>query len=131
MGSASGHAEPSDPGVPDGVRGAPPAGPTDAEIAGAYAAYGGSVHARIVAHVRYPEDAARAGIQGTVDVRLVLGQSGELLAIDLPPGIDARLARAALEAVTQAAPFGPPPRALVSRQPTVAFDLPVRFVLRR
>ena len=103
---------------------APSGDGSDLDLAG----YGRSVHARIVANVRFPERAARERIEGTVVVELALDGAGRLLRATVVGDAHEVLRAAALEAVTQAAPFPAPP-GNGTRQ--IAFQVPLRFFLRR
>ena len=126
-GTGEGNAPPASTAAP-----APqiPAGPSAEELGAFMASYGASVHARVVAQVHFPEAAARAGVAGTVIVEIAIDGAGRLVGAQVVGDAPALLKPAALEAVTRAAPFGPPPGPLIAGGRPLVFQLPVRFVLR-
>lgn len=83
-----------------------------------------------VARRRYPRQARRLGLEGTVIVNVIVASDGTLDAVTLadrenaPPG----LARAAIKAVEEAAPFPPFPEEL--NEQTLAFVLRVTYRLQ-
>lgn len=92
-------------------------------------AYSGRVLARIEAAKRYPEEARAFGAAGAAVVRFAVGRSGELARVLLArsSGV-AAIDRGALDAVRNAAPFGPPPNdapTLIWLEVRVRFDLTV------
>ncbi|QSQ20755.1 TonB family protein [Pyxidicoccus parkwayensis] len=79
-------------------------------------------------NVRYPHQAAMAGIQGRLVVRISVGTRGQILALSVlgncPHYV---LCDAAMQAVRDAAPFPPPPPELGAR---VTVELPFNYHLR-
>nr|BDT30943.1 energy transducer TonB [Myxococcus sp. MH1] len=79
-------------------------------------------------NVRYPHQAAMAGIEGRFALRITVGARGQLLALSIvgrcPHYV---LCDAAMAAVREAAPFPPPPSAL---GPRVTVELPFNYHLR-
>ncbi|MCP3065545.1 energy transducer TonB [Myxococcus sp. K38C18041901] len=79
-------------------------------------------------NVRYPHQAAMAGIEGRFALRITVGTRGQLLALAIvgrcPHYV---LCDAAMAAVREAAPFPPPPSAL---GPRVTVELPFNYHLR-
>lgn len=79
-------------------------------------------------NVRYPHQAAMAGIQGKLVVRISVGARGQLLGLEIsgrcPHSV---LCDAALQAVRDAAPFPAPPPELGGR---VTVELPFNYHLR-
>lgn len=89
--------------------------------------YMNNLRKRVAAHRRYPYQARRAGIEGTVCLKLRLDAAGRLAALTPTCGAPTRaLLEAALDAVRAAAPFGPLPSALGAE---LAAELPVVFRL--
>ncbi|MCP3136285.1 TonB family protein [Pyxidicoccus xibeiensis] len=79
-------------------------------------------------NVRYPHQAAMAGIEGKLVIQISVGSRGQLLGLKVhgycPHYV---LCDAALQAVRDAAPFPPPPPELGGR---VTVELPFNFFLR-
>ncbi|TQF15219.1 TonB family protein [Myxococcus llanfairpwllgwyngyllgogerychwyrndrobwllllantysiliogogogochensis] len=79
-------------------------------------------------NVRYPHQAAMAGIEGRFSLRITVGARGQLLELSVvghcPHSV---LCDAAQAAVRDAAPFPPPPAAL---GPRVTVELPFNYHLR-
>ena len=79
-------------------------------------------------NVRYPHQAAMAGIQGRLVVRISVGARGQLLGLEIagrcPHSV---LCDAAMQAVRDAAPFPAPPPELGGR---VTVELPFNYHLR-
>lgn len=84
------------------------------------------VRAEIAACVRYPRDAVRQGIEGTVDLRLTLDAKGGLLAAVPLRETPTLLVRPAVSAAYRAAPFPPNPNRSCE---VVSVILPVHFRL--
>jgi protein TonB len=79
-------------------------------------------------NVRYPHQAAMAGIEGKLVVRISVGARGQLLGLEVagycPHYV---LCDAAIQAVRDAAPFPAPPPELGGR---VTVELPFNYHLR-
>ncbi len=85
------------------------------------------VRARIEARKRYPWNARNLGWEGEVVVSFSIDAAGALRGLKIDRGSGYRiLDRAALAAVTEAAPFPPPPAVL---SPPVSIQVPIRFSL--
>ena len=133
--AASGHE--GAPGPSGGVSAGTPAPPNAAAPAPAPAAdpaamraYMQAVGARIQAAMRYPEQAERDGVEGTVLLRLVILPDGALRAATIDGGdADALLRAAALDAARRAGPLPVPPAAMAAFGP-LALRVPLRFSLR-
>lgn len=79
-------------------------------------------------NVRYPHQAAMAGIEGRFSLRITVGARGQLLELSVVGSCPHYvLCDAAQAAVRQAAPFPPPPAAL---GPRVTVELPFNYHLR-
>lgn len=102
---------------------AEPAGPG----ADARAAYAGALFRLIDANKAYPEQALRRGEEGTVVLRLTIARDGSLLAVESAAPAPRRLVKAALDAVSRAAPFPPLPPPLAADE--AVFEVPVVYRL--
>ena len=81
----------------------------------------------LTGNVEYPESARRAGVEGQVVVRFVVGETGEIRDVRVASSPDPRLSQAALQAV-HAARFRPATRD--GRPVAVEFAVPVTFRVR-
>ena len=90
------------------------------------------VRAGILAALRYPPSARRAGLEGVVVVRLALDESGAVATATVRPPVPAQtLCAAALAAVRRAGPFPDAGQAIrAGRIPATAI-IPIRFRLEK
>lgn len=103
------------------VRGAP-----GLDVAALRGRYLGQLRARVLARREYPRLARRAGLEGTVCLRIVVDAAGRLAQLRPTCAAPAPLVEAALSAVRASAPFGPLPSGLGSE---LILDLPMVFQL--
>jgi TonB family protein len=101
---------------------------TDDVRAGLTGQYAALLHAQIVRHRIYPEQALRRGEEGVVKLRLVLTRDGALREVKSLSDNPVRLVAASLEAVQAAVPFPPLPAALGSNEET--FEVAVVYKIR-
>jgi protein TonB len=116
------------------VGGAPAAGGSQApapDDGGDVASYGMAVYARIVAAVQFPEQASREKIQGIVNVQILLEPDGRLRSAAVIGPSEPVLREAALDAVRRAAPFPTPPRRVAASGGPIAYEIPLRFFLKK
>jgi periplasmic protein TonB len=95
------------------------------------AEYGQAVYARIVARVRFPEEADRERSQGTITLHIFIEPDGRLRSVTMAGQGEAVLRDAAIDAVRRAAPFPPPPPRLAAAGVPLFFEMPLRFSRRR
>jgi TonB family protein len=103
------------------VRGAP-----GIDVAALRARYLGQLRERVLARREYPRLARRAGLEGTVCLRIAVDAAGRLAQLQPSCVAPAPLVEAALSAVRAAAPFGPLPGGLGTE---LVLDLPMVFQL--
>lgn len=112
---------------------APPSGEIQAtsrpESDAAFRAYMMRLHDRIASHRVYPPQALRRREEGDVRLRVLLARDGRLLGILNLAEASLNLTEAARQAVSDAAPFDPPPKGDDGSQ-TLAFEVTVAFRLR-
>lgn len=115
----------SNPGL---VLAPPPPRPTVAQLNAWREQYFETMFRDRFENVRYPHQAAMAGIQGKLVVRIAVGSRGQILDLGVlgkcPHFV---LCDAAMQAVRDAAPFPPPPPELGGR---VTVELPFNYHLR-
>ncbi len=113
-----------DTGPPGGVSGiAGTGGGGDRSVLSDYIR---NVRARINRHKRYPPEAAREGIEGTVTVSFLLGRSGAVLDKRIAVGSGhPALDEAALAAIGDSSPFPPFPDTLPLE--TLLLRLPINY----
>jgi len=106
----------------------PPPGPSHADLDAARRGYAERLARAIAQHKRYPQVARMRGWQGEVLVNLKLNDSGAVLEsrIERSSGYEI-LDKQALEMVSKAAPFPPPPEILKSS--VFNIQVPVSFKL--
>ncbi len=93
-------------------------------------AYGGRLAAWFSRHLFFPEAARRAGLSGSVRLRVRIGRRGELLAAEILERTGSELfATAAMQLAQRAAPFPPPPAELLGDQ--VEITVPLLYRLER
>lgn len=97
-----------------------------ADLAALRGRYLGQLRERVLARREYPRLARRAGLEGTVCLRISVDAAGRLAQVRPTCAAPAPLLESALRAVREAAPFGPLPGAL---GPQLVVDLPVVFQL--
>lgn len=101
------------------------AGSVDLELV--RASYLGRIRAELSRCRRYPYQAKRLGIEGTVYLRFSIGRNGSTGQVAFARGTtDAELRAAALESLRAASPFEPPPPELGSG---LTVEVPISFVL--
>ncbi|NPC84721.1 energy transducer TonB, partial [Pyxidicoccus fallax] len=114
----------SNPGL---VLAPPPPRPTEEQLSTWREQYFETMFRDRFENVRYPHQAAMAGIQGKLVVRISVGTRGQLLGLEIagycPHYV---LCDAAIQAVRDAAPFPPPPPELGGR---VTVELPFNYHL--
>lgn len=109
-------------GPPEAAPPAPP--PFDARAAESN--YWHTVRASIAQHLRYPPDARRRGLEGRVNVSVVLDGRGGLSKVDVVDSSSDQFTRAVLAAVRAAAPFA---ASDTTRTNVVSAVVPVEFRL--
>jgi periplasmic protein TonB len=103
------------------------AGGGSADVAAARAQYLQRLRQRVIERRQYPHAALRAGLEGTVCLRVSLDAAGRISELRPTCGpLPAPLLQAALRAVRAAEPFGPLPSGVGQ---TLSVDLPVVFTL--
>lgn len=113
-------------GARTGSVGSAGAGAPAADLTALRSRYLGQLRQRVMARREYPRMARRAGLEGTVCLRISLDASGRVAQVRPTCAAPDLLLEAALRAVQAAAPFGPLPSALGSQ---LVLDLPVVFQL--
>lgn len=89
------------------------------------------VRAGILAALRYPPSARRAGLEGVVVVRLTLDDTGAVATVAIRPPVPAQaLCAAAQAAVRRAGPFPEAGRAIRANRIPPAAEIPIRFQLQ-
>lgn len=89
------------------------------------------VRAGILAALRYPPAARRAGLEGVVVVRLTLDDTGAVATVAIRPPVPAQaLCVAAQAAVRRAGPFPEAGRAIRAGRIPPAAEIPIRFQLQ-
>jgi protein TonB len=115
----------SNPGL---LRVPPPPRPTEDQLTAWREEYFETMFRDRFENVRYPHQAAMAGIEGKLVVRISVGARGQVLGLEVlgycPHYV---LCDAAMQAVREAAPFPPPPPELGGR---VTVELPFNYHLR-
>jgi TonB family protein len=104
----------------------PPSAPPPVPLGPPTTSYWATVRMAIAGRLRYPAEARRQGLEGTVDLRLQLDGTGRLRSANAVSATAPVFADAALRAVRKAAPFGRPPDGDV---PALDALLPIRFEL--
>ena len=79
--------------------------------------------------IRYPADARKRGIQGTVIVRQTIDETGRFVNAEVLSGIGFGCDEVALKAVSDAAAVGFMPAVYEGRTVQVYYDIPVKFSL--
>ena len=81
----------------------------------------------LVAAVKYPEDAKKAGIQGKVYVSFVVDEAGKVTKVEIARGVDPSLDKEALRVVNSLKDWTPGKEK--GKAVKVSYTLPIQFAL--